>query len=187
MSAAEGTIRRCDHPGCTATYDAAAVMNGQASAAGWTTCTPRGEHYCFAHQGSPVLAAQRWLRGRHGPDWHTVLATKPGPWAREDLRDFLTCLPTMSGVWRRMAAEVLDVLDADTAGSATRIEWGHRLDPSIPSWAEFHLNERAMVRPCRHEGRCPLPKVGAHPAVHVWREVREPSGWRTGTPPEATP
>lgn len=115
MSAVEGAIRRCDHPGCTATYDAAAVMAGQASAAGWVTHLSRGEHYCPAHQDSPVLAAQRRLAGRHGSDWHRALADLPGRWPREDLMDLLTATPTTSGVWRRMAAEVLDVLDAEPA------------------------------------------------------------------------
>ncbi|MCK9929350.1 hypothetical protein MXD62_19560 [Frankia sp. Mgl5] len=111
MSATEGTIRACDHPGCDATYDAAAVMEGKASATGWTTDPSRGEHWCPAHRDNPPAAARDRLRWQYGPCWHEVLASQPGRWAREDLRAFLTCLPTTSGIWRRMAAEVLDALD----------------------------------------------------------------------------
>ncbi len=112
MSATEGTTRRCDHPGCPATYDAAAVMNGKASAAGWTAYSPRGEHWCPDHRDNPPAAARERLRSRYGPCWHEVLAARPGLWSERDLRDFLTCLPTTSGIWRRMATEVLAVLDA---------------------------------------------------------------------------
>lgn len=187
MSAAEGAIRRCDHPGCGATYDAAAVMTGQARADGWTRYTSRGEHYCPSHQDSPVLTAQRALRDRYGLEWNRVLADLPGRWPREDMVDLLTAMPTMSGVWRRLAVEVLDLLDAVPAGSV-RIEWGHRLDPAFPRLDEFDPEDRAEVHRCRKGGRCDRPMIRAlYPAVHVWRLV--PTGdipWQTGPAPEVT-
>lgn len=118
MSATEGTIRVCDHPGCDATYNAAAVMTGQASATGWIQNPSRGEHYCPDHHHSPALAALIRLVDQYGSDWHLTLADQPGRWAEQDLRDVLTGLPTTSGIWRRMAVEILAVLDAEEATRA---------------------------------------------------------------------
>lgn len=62
-----------------------------------------------------------------------------------------------------------------------RTEYGHRLDPTVPDWHEFHPDDRAEVWPCRREGGCTRPLVGAYPAVHVWRRVIV-TEWQEGTP-----
>jgi hypothetical protein len=76
------------------------------------------------------------------------------------------------------------LIDAVAAGPV-RVEWGHRLDPTIRDYAAFHPDDRAEVRRCRHDGQCDRPTIGGWSAVHVWRLV--PTGdipWQTGPAPE---
>ncbi len=107
--------RHCAHPGCGESFDMSAVMNGDARADGWLQYKQHSTYYCPAHNDSLVVVAYRRLFHKYGPELHHVLQHQDSAWSDEDLRDWLTCCPTMSGVWRRMAVEVLARLDG--AGS----------------------------------------------------------------------
>lgn len=56
----DSTLRACDYPDCSASYDAAAVMGGQERADGWLQLPKFHLHMCGAHSGI-------WSEARHLP------------------------------------------------------------------------------------------------------------------------
>lgn len=88
-----------------------------------------------------------------------------------------------------MVRELIDRSDDKPAAprpeqiASDEIEWGHRLDPAHPFWADLHHEDRAEVMRCRNEGRCPGPRIGGYPAVHVAAARSSPNGRRSSRDP----